>query len=382
MLAVLILSLGASALAAEPANGVVEGRVVNGTEGSGQVADQEITLQTYLDDTEVASATTRTDAEGRFIFTGLATESDYSYYITLSFQEAGYDSERFGFGPGETTKSVDMTVYDSTSSDEVIRVEISHTVIYIDSGRLLVKEFYLFTNGTDRTYIGSKRSAAEEIRQTLRFYLPDGATGLQPAGDLMECCILDSDEGFVDSMPVLPGFRDIHYSYSIGFTSGDYTLTWRVNYPIELYELLVQDVGVRVTSDQMVTSEPLDFEGMRFNHLYSQELAVGDVLVVSISGLPQTSGPGTVMWVVLVLGLLTFGFSLSYLLRRKRPQPASPAERLDQRRQSLLVELAQLDDEFGAGKVPLERYRRLRQDKKAQLVELVKRSQVDGDSSS
>ncbi len=156
-----------------------------------------------------------------------------------------------------------------------------------------------------------------------------------------------------------------------------------MNYPIELYELLVQDVGVRVTSDQMVTSEPLDFEGMRFNHLYSQELAVGDVLVVSISGLPQTSGPGTVMWVVLVLGLLTFGFGLSYLLRRKRLQPVvSPAERLDQRRQSLLVELAQLDDEFGAGKVPLERYRRLRQDKKAQLVELVKRSQVDGDSSS
>ncbi|MEE8194612.1 MAG: hypothetical protein V3T73_03825, partial [Dehalococcoidales bacterium] len=277
VLAALILSLGAFALAAAAADGVVEGRVINGTEGSGQVADQEITLKSYRDDTEVASATTRTDAEGSFIFTALATEADYSYNITLIFQEAGYDGERFGFSPGETAKTVQMTVYDATSSDEAIRVDISHTVIYIDSGRLLVKELYLFINDTDRTYIGSKRDAADEIRQTLRFSLPDGATGLQlePAGDLMECCIRDSDDGFVDSMPVFPGFRNIAYSYSVSFAAGDYTLMRRVHYPIGLYELLVQDVGVRVTSDQMATSELLEFEGIRFNYLAGQGLAVG-----------------------------------------------------------------------------------------------------------
>ncbi len=383
VLAALILSLGAPALAAAAADGVVDGRVRNGTEGSGQVADQEITLKTYRDDTEVASATTRTDAEGRFIFTALAPEADYSYNITLIFQEAGYDGERFGFSPGETTKTVQMTVYDATSSDEAIKVDISHTVIYIDSGRLLVKELYLFINDTDRTYIGSKRDAADEIRQTLRFSLPDGATGLQlePAGDLMECCIRDSDDGFVDSMPVFPGFRNIAYSYSVSFAVGDYTLMRRVHYPIGLYELLVQDVGVRVTSDQMATSELLEFEGMRFNYLAGQGLAVGDVLVVNISDLPPTGDRVTAVWVALVLGLLTFGFGLSYLLRRKRLQPVSPRERLDQTRQSLLVELARLDDEFEAGKIPLESYRRLRQAKKGQLVELVKQAQVEGDSS-
>lgn len=382
-IAVLILSLGAPAPAAGAADGVVEGRVINGTEGSGPVADQGITLKTYRDDTEVALATTRTDAEGSFIFTALATEPDYSYYVTLIFQEAEYDGARFGFGPGETAKTVQVTVYDSTTSDGAIRVDILHTVIYIDSGRLLVKELYLFINDTDRTYIGFKRDAADETRQTLRFSLPDGATGLQlePAGDLMECCVRDSDDGFVDSMPVLPGFRNIAYSYSIGFTAGDYTLMRQVNYPIGIYELFIQDVGVRVTSDQMATIGLLDFEGTRFNYLSSEELAAGDVLVVNISGLPQTGGPGTITWVVLVLGLLTFAFGIGYLLIRKRLQPLSPAERLDQMRQSLLVELARLDDEFEAGKIPLESYRRLRQVKKAQLVELVKRSQVDGDSS-
>ncbi|MEE8194110.1 MAG: hypothetical protein V3T73_01240, partial [Dehalococcoidales bacterium] len=148
-----------------------------------------------------------------------------------------------------------------------------------------------------------------------------------------------------------------------------------------LYELLVQDVGVRVTSDQMATSELLEFEGIRFNYLAGQGLAVGDVLVVNISDLPPSGDWGTAVWVALVLGLLTFGFGLSLFLRRKRLQPVSPRERLDQTRQSLLAELARLDDEFEAGKIPLESYRRLRQVKKGQLVELVKQAQVEGDSS-
>ncbi len=380
VLAVLILSLGASALAAGAANGVVDGRVVNGTEGSGQVADQDITLKTYRGDTEVASATTRTDAEGNFIFTELVIESDYIYYVTLIFQEAEYDSEKFGFGPGETAESVDMTVYDSTTSDEAISVDWSYTAISVGPGSFQVMEYYLFYNDSDRTYIGSKRDADAETRQTLELLLLDGATGLQLAGDLMECCIQGSDDGFVDSMPVFPGFKDIAYSYSVSFSSGEYTFTRRVNYPTGLYELLVQDVGVKVTSNQLINEMPVDMGGMLFYRLSSEELAVGDVLVITISGLPQTSGQGTIMWVVLVLGMLTFGFGLIYLLRRKRLQPVSPGEHLDQMRQSLLVELARLDDEFEAGKIPEESYRRLRQVKKAQLVEMVKQEQVEGDS--
>ena len=42
---IFVLSLSASALAAEPGSGAIEGSVVNRTEGGSSVADQDITLK-------------------------------------------------------------------------------------------------------------------------------------------------------------------------------------------------------------------------------------------------------------------------------------------------------------------------------------------------
>jgi hypothetical protein len=75
--------------------------------------------------------------------------------------------------------------------------------------------------------------------------------------------------------------------------------------------------------------------------------------------------------VVLALVVLGTGFGSGYLLRRKRGQPVSPEGNLDQKRQRLLVELAQLDDSFEAGKIQEEDYRGLRSARKAQLVEVI-----------
>jgi len=368
---IFILSLSASALAAEPGSGIIEGQVVNGTEGGRSVADQEVTLKTYLDNTEVDSTTAQTDAEGKFVFDGLSTESGYSYEVVITFQQAEYYSEWLSFYEGKTTKPVEVTVYDSTTSDEAIKVATAHTVIYVEQGSLWVEEYFLFVNEADRTYIGSKEITAEGTKETLRFSLPGEATEVQYGRELMECCIYGSEEGFVDTMPILPGGKEVAYSYKVNYNSGTYTFSRNVNYPTSSYDLLVQGEGVQVASDQLTTEEPLDIEGILFNHFSSKELAPGSTLVASISGLPQTSNQETILWVVMALVVLVVGFGFGYLLRKKKLQPVRPEDSLDLRRQGLLLELAQLDDDFESGKIPEEVYRRLRAETKAQLVKLM-----------
>ena len=375
---IFILGLSASALAAEPGSGMIEGRIVNGTAGGGSVADQEITLTTYLNDAEVDSTTTKTDAEGQFLFDGLSTESGYNYEVMLTFQEAEYYSEWLSFDEGEATKSVEVTVYDSTTSDEAIKVAMAHTIIYVGQYSLKIMEYLLFVNETDLTYIGSKEVTAEGSRKTLRFSLPREATELQITLGLMECCIYGSEEGFTDSMPVLPGTREVAYSYKVNYNSGTYTFSQDVNYPTTRYDFLFQGEGIEVTGDQLKAEEPMDIDGTRFNHLSGSDFAPGDIVVAQLSGLPETSNQGTVIWVALALVVLTCGFSLGYLLKKKRLQPVSPEDSLDQRRQRLLIELAQLDDDFGGGKIPEEAYRKLRAVRKAQLIELMQRSKEEG----
>jgi 5-hydroxyisourate hydrolase-like protein (transthyretin family) len=246
----LLLSPSPLAFAAEPDSGTIEGQIINGTEGGSSVANLEVTLQTYQNGAEVEATTAITDAEGRFVFAGLSTEPGYSYQVTLTFQQADYNSDWLTFDDGETNKSIEVTVYDATTSDGSIRVMTAHTVMYPELDSLRVEEYLLVVNESDRTYIGA-REIAEGVRETLWFSLPDEATELQPGYGLMECCIYGSEDGFVDTMPVLPGGRELAYSYRINYNSGEYTFLRKVNYPTINYDLLVQGENVELASDQL-----------------------------------------------------------------------------------------------------------------------------------
>ena len=374
LLIIFILSLSSSALAAEPGSGIIDGMVVNETASGSSVADQDVTLKTYLNDVEEDSTTTKTDVEGYFVFGGLSTEPGYSYEVTITFQQADYYSKRLSFDEGETNKFTEVIVYDSTTSDEAIKAAMAHTVIYVEQGSLRVVEYYFFVNEGDRTYIGSKEMDTEGTRETLRFSLPEEATELQPAQGLMECCIYDSEDGFVDTMPVLPGGKEIAYSYRVDYNSGAYTFSQNVSYPIVNYNLLVHGEGIRIASDQLTTEEPLNIEGILFNYLSGTDIAAGNILTTRLSGLPETNNQNTVKWVGLVLIVLIAGFGFGYLLRKRRLQPISPEDILEQKRQSLLVKLAKLDDEFEGGQISDEDYRRLRAATKAKLVKLLQRT--------
>jgi hypothetical protein len=373
VLVLIILSPSPAALAAEPGGGVIEGQVVNGTAGGSSVANLEVTLQVYQGGTQVDTATALTDASGRFSFEGLATEPDYSYQVVLTFQQAEYSTGALSFGDGETTKYAEVTVYDATTSDEAVKVEMAHTVIYVEPDGLRVEEYALVANDSDRTYIGA-REITDGVRETLRFSLPDKAVELQVRRGLMECCVYGSEDGFVDTMPLLPGKRELVYSYRISDSSKEYTFSRRVYYPTGNYDLLVQGENVEVASDQLAVAEPLFISDIWFKHLSGNDLAAGDVLVARFSNLRPASTQSAILWVVLALVVLTGGFGLAYYVSRRRHlQPAVIEDDLSQQKQRLLLELSQLDDDFEDGKIDAKSYRRLRAEKKSQLLFLVQK---------
>jgi LPXTG-motif cell wall-anchored protein len=361
------------ALAAEPGNGIVDGRVVNETASGSSVADLDVILKTYLNDAEIDSTTTKTDIEGYFVFGGLSTELGYGYEVLVSFQQAEYYSEWLTFDEGETSKFTGVIVYDATTSSEAIKITMSHMIIYVEEDSLLVKEYYLLANEADRTYIGASGEADTVV---LRFSLPAGATELQPTIGLMECCIVQNEEGFYDTMPLLPGSREVAYSYRINHNSGTYSFSQVIYYPTNRFDSLVQGEEVKITSDQLATDELMDINGIQFSHLSGQGLAAGETLMIRLSGLPRTNTQGSILWVLLALILIVAGFVFVYLMKRKRPQPVSDEGVLSQQ-QRLLAELAELDNEFEDGRIPEEAYRRVRAEKKAQLIALMQRQKEE-----
>ncbi len=373
-------ALGFSLFAALPAvaadgNGVIEGHLVNLTENGSSVSGQEVKLTVYQGDSEVSSAAAVTDTTGNFTFNGLDTEQGYSYEVMVNYQEADYQTERLSFSGDGDVLTVEIEVYDATTSPEAIRVEQAHTIIYTDPEELWVEEVWLFINESDRTYIGTEGVLGPGVRQTLRFSLPEDARELQPAGELMQCCVYGTEGGFADSMPFLPGSKEIAYAYKIDYGPEVHSFTWQVSYPVKRYDLLVQGAESVINSSSLSPTQPLDIGGALFSHAQGGEFAPGDTVVYEITGLPGADNQNIILWVVLAVVALAFGTGFVLVRRNRQAQPVpAGGSSLEQQQQKLMMEIARLDDAFEGGGISQKAYRSQRAEKKARLLSLMQRT--------
>ena len=374
LLVMLLLSLPTAVLAAEAGSGVINGQLVNGTQGGASVADQTITLTTYLNDAETGTATAKSGADGKFVFTGLATGPGYAYEPKVTYQEADYTGERLSFSANETAKALIMKVYDSTGSDSAVKISIAHTIVTPVEGGLEVVEFLVFTNDSDRSYIGFGDVTTTGTRRTLRLPLPDKVSDLQYGGDLMSCCVLQDPTGFFDTMAVLPGEKTIVYSYSIKNGSASYAFARKVDYPTANYNVLVKGENTDVSAQGLTASGPVDLQGTVYNSLAGDNLARGATLDVRLTGLPKSGSQQAVIWVLVAVVVLGAGGAFAYMMKRKGLQAVGISSSPDEMRQQLLLDIAKLDDDFEGGRIEKEAYTKLRAEKKTQLVGLMQSS--------
>lgn len=377
------LLLGQVPPAAAEGPGVLKGKVQNKTPGGAGVSNITLTLHTYLNDTEqsAAGATTTTDAQGNFTFSGLNTDPSYSYEITIDdYQGAQYTGSTVTFAKDETQKSADMTVWDSTTSDAAISVDISHIVISPQQGSLMIMEFYNFKNSGDKSYVGTKQVTPDGLKETLRFTLPPEATEIEYGMGLMDCCVVINQGALLDTMAVEPGIKEISFAYRVNYSGGTYNLARTLDYPMDTINVLIEGEGVKVSSENLTSRGQIDIEGTPFFYLAGEQLARNARISTSLSGLPEGSIQGKLLWAGAGLAAVAVLLAVGYpaLRRRSLPQPAlarGPGPRRTGNREALIEEIARLDDDFEGGSLPAEQYQRLRSQKKAQLLELTRRTQ-------
>lgn len=375
---VVLLSLGMSSpvLAVEKGEGVIRGSLVNKTAGGKNVADVPLTLKIYLNNAETGSSTAKTDNDGNFTFNNLVTAQTNSYQITLTYQEAEYNSERLTFAAGETVKTVLIAVYDATTSDAAIRITNAHTIILTDEKGVLVKEYYQFMNDSDKTYIGTGDS---QDTKTLRFNLPKDAKNLEYGLDFMECCAVLGDGVVADSMDILPGPREMLVAYRLSPSSGTYDYAQKMFYPVGSYNLLTQSGVIQVASDKLAPGQPLKIEGTSVNTYNAKSVSAGDVVTARLSNLPVPANQlSSLKWVAVAIALLAGAAGFIFLMKRKKqapqPQPVKTGMSFSNKKQKLLLELAKLDDDFERGEIEESIYRKLRAEKKQQLIMLMQGS--------
>jgi hypothetical protein len=235
----------------------------------------------------------------------------------------------------------------------------------LKEGALFIQEIMVLENLGNRVYVGS-REVEPGKREVLRISLPKKAMAFEPLKGLMGCCIVQTEDGFIDTMDIKPGKKDIRFSYKVDYGSSRYELSKRLYAKTESIDFLIPDKGIKAKSDMLEFRGPMGNPDQRFLHLSGKDLAKGSRIVLELKSLPW--GKGLFRLAVVVLVIVIMGAGLSYPFMRKWMRKGESGESaiidigperptpVDQR-EELLREIGHLDDLFESGKIDPEEYR-------------------------
>ncbi len=292
-IALLILGLSTGLAKAGAGDGVIEGQLVNETSGGSSVADQTVTLRVYDDQQQIDERTTETDADGAFRFDGLATGPGFRYRVLVTYKEVSYQSQVGQILQPDEPLRLDVTVYETTEDDHTILVEQSHVLVAFSPGAVVIQEMMVFNNTGDRSFVGSEPvSGGMGGRATLHFPLPLGARDLKPQEGLMACCVVDADNGFVYTMPVLPGARRVSFSYRVPYQGSSFELALSIVYPVDELNVLMPESGIAMTSSDLRDADLVTgADGTDYQRLTGRNLPAGAGIKIRFEGIPVPDNP-------------------------------------------------------------------------------------------
>ncbi len=224
----------------------VHGTITNGTTEQ-PLAHYPVALKKYAGQEEQIIAADTTDGAGNFSFDGLQENGTYGVY--LAYQIIKYDDVRWE-EPSPADQPIQLTVYDTTRSDANLKIAMQHTILKEGEGLLLVQQMMRVVNTGNKAFIGTV-PVSRNAYKTLSFQLPDDATNIRPGKGFMQCCVGLDQDGFYDTMEVLPGSKDVVLSYQIPVESEQYRFQEEIPYPVDSYVALVKRQRTQVSSRKL-----------------------------------------------------------------------------------------------------------------------------------
>jgi mono/diheme cytochrome c family protein len=341
----------------------IDGYIATGTPGQTLPASVTEVIFEYQRsrDSMIISQTVPLDAQGRFVITGTQLEHGDVMRARVLYDEIGYFSEVVPFGAAAT---LPITIYERSTTASQVRAEVLHIIAVPAENGLQVSEVYVLSNAEPRT-------VANPGHPILRIGLPAAATQVMADSGMPSDVLVASGDNldFYGSLP--PGGQgstSIAFSYFL--PDGATALDRPVYFPIELANILVQGNSqtVRVVSDRLTSQGVENFEGKPYQLFQAMSIMPGQNLPLSVEQAGTPVDWRIALGVVLVV---VGGVGLVLWQRGQKKQPAAAARSPEAQRETLIDQIAALDDEFAAGQIDEVNYKAKRGRLKDKLLKLM-----------
>jgi mono/diheme cytochrome c family protein len=360
--------------------GVVSGRVINGTAGAAPPEGLEVRLRAFDTNADfVGAITTTIGADGTFRFEGIDPASPVQLEPLVVYRDIPYFGDldaAMTLTPGQPEADVNITVYETTEDDSAVRIERLHVVFDFAPGQVQIAELYILSNDGDRAYVGTLEGG------TVRLTVPAKALSFQPGGDPARYLTLA--DGIADTTPIPPGVgtAETVLVYEMDY-DGELELSRPMPYDARVVNIFMPQDGIEVSGDEIQAGGPFQAQDVTLQTYLANDLPAGERLTLRVSGEAETNGasaspsphrpagPNETQSIALGSTALIGALALAFLYWQGRLKGLRPRASASDRQSVLLQAIADLDDDFEAGQVERKPYHTWRTKLKEELIALM-----------
>lgn len=385
-----------------PGDGVITGTVIFGADGVQSIDDSIVRLDAYIGFEPVASFTASLDADNTFVFEGLSVDPNIVYLASVASEGLSYSSAMLSLTPDKSSTDATITIYGATDSPANIRINRAHWILDVQPGALVLAQIYLIGNQGDRTFVG-RAIEGVDIPVTVGIDVPPEAVEITFQNGVLGNRFRRVGNLIYDTMPVMPGdsTQQIIVQYAIPYQGTSFDLRQELLYPTDLLSVLVANFpDLRIDAPELTFDSVQNIQGFEYQVWRQSSFGPGQV-ELKLQGLLERSavdplmGTGTtagaaaplaqikppmeawISWVMMALvGAILLGV-LGVAIQRGAFSTATSPRELRSLQESLISEIAQLDDLHALGQLGDTEWLRRRTNLKAQLLDVMRRIETD-----
>ncbi len=380
-----------------PGDGVITGTVTFGGDGAPtEIQDGFVFLDAYLGFDQVATFTTTLAADNTFVFENLGISPDLAYLATVVADGISYSSQLVQLSPDQPTAGTNVNIYGVTDSPDAIRVNRLHWILDSQPGALVVAQIYLLGNSGEQTFVGQTVEGVD-VPVTAAIPVPADAQELTLENGTLGDRFWRVGDMLYDTMPIVPGdsTQQIIVQYALPYSGTSYDMKQGFEYPIDSLSLLVSNLpDLRVDVPAMTFDSIQNLQGSEYQVWRQTDLAPGQV-EVKMQGLLERGGvdpraiettgdsggmtsvsPPMESWVAWSMAAVVAAILLAlvgFALQRGTLSTVTSRQDLLSLRDSLLSQIARIDDLHTLGQMGDTDWLRRRAELKAQLVDVMRR---------
>jgi hypothetical protein len=317
-LIILIAFFSTICFAEQDSNTILIVEVQNGTKNGADISEDEVTVSIYHHGQLRHRLDGNVGPDGKTSFSDVPTEEHFVAIASVKHQDMMFNSKQIKLQPGQANTRVIVDVFDVSSDRSKLSVLTHHFIIKVQDRALNITEYVQLENASDMAITSS--DDLNDQRFPLEMMLPKGFKDLKCLSYFSQNDILETKDGFSDTMAVPPGQYHPAFSYSLDIDSASIDIVKKLSLPTSNFIVFAEIGQAQLKGLGAPTNKATGPSGAPMNYYKINNISPDGQIEFQITGF-NVSQFDRSEWIV--SGLVFAGVIILVLLKMQQTKKTS-----------------------------------------------------------